>query len=77
MVTVPATDLAREQLGRPLPNTALLGAFAALTGVVALDAVQDAIRQRFPARWPRPTPSSPTAAHDRVPSSRWEVRSDA
>ena len=33
VVTVPATDLSRELLGRPLPNTALLGAVAAVTGV--------------------------------------------
>ena len=39
VVTVPATEIAREHLGRPLPNTALLGAFAALTGEVSLDAV--------------------------------------
>ena len=37
ILTVPATDLAREHLGRPLPNAALLGGFAALTGVVSLD----------------------------------------
>lgn len=48
MLTVPATALAREHLGRPLPNTALLGGFAALTAIVSLDAVSDAIRQRFP-----------------------------
>jgi pyruvate ferredoxin oxidoreductase gamma subunit len=46
-VSVPATDIAREHLGRPLPNTALLGGFAALTSLVSVDAVQDAIRQRF------------------------------
>jgi pyruvate ferredoxin oxidoreductase gamma subunit len=44
---VPATELAREHLGRPLPNAALLGAFAALTGVVTLDSVRAAIRERF------------------------------
>ena len=47
IVTVPATELAREHLGRPLPNAALLGAFAALTGVVSIDSVADAIRRRF------------------------------
>ena len=31
--TVPATELARAHLGRPLPNAALLGGFAALTGL--------------------------------------------
>ena len=45
--TCPATELAREHLGRPLPNAALLGAFAALTGQVSLDALQRAIRERF------------------------------
>jgi len=44
---VPATELARTHLGRPLPNAALLGAFAALTGVVSLESVTEAIRRRF------------------------------
>jgi pyruvate ferredoxin oxidoreductase gamma subunit len=47
VATLPATELARERLHRPMPNTALLGAFAALTGVVSLDAVLQAIRSRF------------------------------
>ena len=50
LITVPATELAREHLGRPLPNAALLGAFAALTGVVTLDSVAAAIRSRFAGR---------------------------
>ena len=32
---MPATDIAREHLGRPLPNAALLGAFAAVSGIVS------------------------------------------
>lgn len=47
VTTLAATDLAREVLGRPLPNTALLGALAGLTGIVSLEAVVAAIRQRF------------------------------
>lgn len=47
VATVPATELARELLGRPLPNAALLGGFAALTGQVGLEAVTRAIRERF------------------------------
>ncbi len=46
-LTVPATDLAREHLGRPLPNAVLLGGFAALTGVVSIESVLAAIRGRF------------------------------
>ena len=45
--TIPATDLARRYLGRPLPNAALLGAFAALTGAVSIGSVSAAIRERF------------------------------
>src|SRR6476619_2547900 len=48
LVTVPATELAREHLGRPLPNAALLGAFAGLTGAVAIESLTAAIRERFP-----------------------------
>ncbi len=44
---VPATELALEHVGRPVPNAALLGGFAALTGVVTIDAVEAAIRDRF------------------------------
>jgi pyruvate ferredoxin oxidoreductase gamma subunit len=44
---IAASDLARTFLGRPLPNAALLGALAALTGVVGIDAVVEAIRARF------------------------------
>ncbi|MGZ8695445.1 MAG: 2-oxoacid:acceptor oxidoreductase family protein [Gaiellaceae bacterium] len=50
LLTVSATELALEHVGRPLPNAALLGAFAALTGVVSLESVAAAIRARFPAK---------------------------
>jgi pyruvate ferredoxin oxidoreductase gamma subunit len=49
VVTVPATEIARERLGKPLPNAALLGAFAALTGRLALDSITAAIAERFAA----------------------------
>lgn len=45
--TVAATELARELIGRPLPNAALLGGFAALTEAVKLDSVTTAIGERF------------------------------
>jgi len=44
---VPASELARTHLGRPLPGPAMLAAFAALTGVVSLESVLAAIRDRF------------------------------
>jgi pyruvate ferredoxin oxidoreductase gamma subunit len=48
--TVPATELAMKNVGRPLPNAALLGGFAAMTGQVSIDAVCRAIRAKFPGR---------------------------
>jgi pyruvate ferredoxin oxidoreductase gamma subunit len=50
VVTVPATDIARRHLGRPLPNAALLGAFAALTHRVTEASVHAAIEERFPVK---------------------------
>ncbi|MGO8907567.1 MAG: 2-oxoacid:acceptor oxidoreductase family protein [Solirubrobacteraceae bacterium] len=47
LLTVPASDLAREHTGRPVANAALLGGFAALTGMISIDAVAGAIRERF------------------------------
>lgn len=47
LISVPATELALEHLGRPVPNAVLLGAFAALTQVVTLDSVHKGIRAKF------------------------------
>ncbi|QNP68276.1 2-oxoacid:acceptor oxidoreductase family protein [Streptomyces roseirectus] len=50
VLTVPATALALRRIGRPVPNAALLGGLAALTGCVGLDALTAAILERFPGR---------------------------
>ena len=47
LLTVPASEIANRQLHRPMPNTALLGGFAAMTGAVTLQAVIRAIAQKF------------------------------
>lgn len=44
---VGATELALKHVGRPLPNAALLGGFAAVTGELAIESVEAAIRDRF------------------------------
>jgi pyruvate ferredoxin oxidoreductase gamma subunit len=46
--TVPATELAMKHVGRPLPNAALLGGFAAISRQVQLRSVIAAIREKFP-----------------------------
>jgi pyruvate ferredoxin oxidoreductase gamma subunit len=47
LMTVPATEIALKHLGRPLPNAVLLGGFAALSGLITLDAVAHAITTKF------------------------------
>jgi pyruvate ferredoxin oxidoreductase gamma subunit len=47
LTTVPATEIALKHLGRPLPNAVLLGGFAALSGLVSLQAVTHAIHDKF------------------------------
>jgi pyruvate ferredoxin oxidoreductase gamma subunit len=65
-ITVPASRLAREHLGRPLPNAALLGAFAALSEVVSLDAVRAAIAEKFDGEPAERNAAAATAAYDHV-----------
>jgi pyruvate ferredoxin oxidoreductase gamma subunit len=47
-LTLPASELARGHLGVPAPDTALVGGFVALSGVVSLTSVVGSIRERFP-----------------------------
>jgi len=44
---VPATDIAMKTIGRPLANTALIGAFAAATAELDLDSLLEVINKRF------------------------------
>ena len=45
--TVPASEIALREVGRPLPNAALLGAFAAITGRLSIASVCGAIAGKF------------------------------
>jgi len=66
LLTVPATALAREHLGRPLPNAVLLGGFAAFAGVVSIGSVAKAIRERFPGPLGEANVAGAEAAHSYV-----------
>jgi pyruvate ferredoxin oxidoreductase gamma subunit len=48
--TIPATEIALEIIGRPIPNAIMIGAFCTITGLVSLGAVQEAIMEKFPGR---------------------------
>jgi pyruvate ferredoxin oxidoreductase gamma subunit len=66
LLTVPATEIALKHLGRPLPNAVLLGGFAALSGLITLDAVAHAIRDRFAGKVAQNNVAAATAAFDYV-----------
>jgi len=45
-----ATSLALKVLGRPITNTAMLGAVVKATGLVKLESLLEAVKERFPGR---------------------------
>ncbi|MDR2724414.1 MAG: 2-oxoacid:acceptor oxidoreductase family protein [Holosporaceae bacterium] len=44
---IDATGIAMEHIGRPIPNSVLLGSFAALSGIIKIDSVIEAIKAKF------------------------------
>ena len=66
LITVPATEIALKHLGRPLPNAVLLGGFAALSGLITLDAVAHAIRAKFSGKVADANVAAATAAYEVV-----------
>jgi pyruvate ferredoxin oxidoreductase gamma subunit len=66
LCTVPATELALKHVGRPVPNAGLLGGFAAVSGLLSIDSVAAAIRDKFPAKIAAGNIAAATAAYDVV-----------
>lgn len=73
LLVVPATELAREHLGRPVPNAALLGGFAAMTGIVGLKSVLSAISGRFRGPAAEGNLAAATVAYEFVRAEREEL----
>ncbi len=63
---VPATELALKHVGRPLPNAALLGGFAALTGRISIESVVAAICEKFSGKVADGNVAAATRAYDHV-----------
>jgi pyruvate ferredoxin oxidoreductase gamma subunit len=64
VATVAATELAMRHLGRPTPNTVLLGALTALTDIIHLSSVVKAINDKFTGEVAERNVSAAQAAHD-------------
>lgn len=69
-VIVPATEFALKHVGRPVPNAALLGAFAALTQFVYVDSVKRAIEDAFPGKIGAANIAAATEAYEFVLSQQ-------
>jgi pyruvate ferredoxin oxidoreductase gamma subunit len=73
LMNVPATEIALKHLGRPLPNAVLLGGFAALAGLVTLEAVAHAIRDRFSGKVADGNVAAATEAYEFVRNEMQEL----
>jgi pyruvate ferredoxin oxidoreductase gamma subunit len=71
---LPATVIAQRHLGRPLPNTALLGAFAAVCGEVRLESLHAAIRANFGDRVAEGNVAAANEAHAMARESMEAIR---
>jgi pyruvate ferredoxin oxidoreductase gamma subunit len=66
VLTLAATELAVHHVGRPLPNSTLLGGFAAMTGELRLASVLAAIRQKFPGKIGEANAAAAQAAYELI-----------
>lgn len=66
IVTIDATKIAIETLGRPIVNTTLLGAFCGATGEVSLESMNKAILGRFSGELGKKNLLAVKTAYERV-----------
>ncbi|RKZ96344.1 MAG: 2-oxoacid:acceptor oxidoreductase [Gammaproteobacteria bacterium] len=64
VMVLPATELAVKYIKQPKPNTVLLGAFAALSHMVKIPALEKAIRGKFTKRIAEPNIIATTAGYN-------------
>jgi len=73
LCTLPATEIAMKHVGRPVPNAALLGGFAAISGEIRIASVVAAIREKFPAALAEKNVAAATEAHALVAARKEPV----
>lgn len=66
VLTVPATDIALEHLGRPIMNTALAGALSGATSLYDKDSLNDVIMRQFPGEIGEKNVASVNDAYERM-----------
>jgi pyruvate ferredoxin oxidoreductase gamma subunit len=76
-LSVNATAMAVEVLGKPIPNTALLAAFLSATGLFPIDALDTALRARFKGDILDRNLRLVEQAAETVPPGIWKETADA
>lgn len=73
IISIPAGTLAKQILGRPVPNTALLSAFFALTGILSQESLAKVLKQRFKDAVLEKNLQLIEQAAQQVPAGLWKV----
>jgi pyruvate ferredoxin oxidoreductase gamma subunit len=66
LCTVAATEIGLKHIGRPIPNVPLLGGFAAISGIIKLNSVVEAINGRFSGKVAAGNIAAATEAYETV-----------
>ena len=76
--TVPASEIALGKTGRPLPNAALIGGLAAMTGLFGSAPVSEAIRKKFPGKVGEANAAAAEATFQVIASGRpWRAKEES
>jgi pyruvate ferredoxin oxidoreductase gamma subunit len=75
LCTVSATELSLKHVGRPVPNVPLLGGFAAISGIIKIDSVALAIRDKFAGKIAEGNIAAATEAYNVVVAEMKEALS--
>ena len=77
LITLPATQLAQQHLGRPVPNTALLSAFLKLTDLLPHSSLIESLADRFSGAVLEKNIALIEAAAETVPANLWKQTANA
>jgi pyruvate ferredoxin oxidoreductase gamma subunit len=79
ITSIDATQIAMDTLGRPITNTAILGAFSKATGLIRMESIEKAVMHRFPGRMGEMNVNAVRKAYELTPpaiQAKGEVRKD-
>jgi pyruvate ferredoxin oxidoreductase gamma subunit len=72
VLALPAAQTAARFLGRPLPNTALVAAFLTLTGICSIQALNNALAERFAGKVLEKNLALVEEIPNQVPANQWK-----